>query len=322
MLIFEKRRIALREQMDRELAALDSRRSDISNAEYWSEFGKLNEKYKKMLDEIDDAEKAFEVMHSGVKKTVNQHEYVRAEQGYAEILGQLKAAKMNSLITTLANISTHDAELIDSSDPFFYDKTDPIAVFERWWEEKMKELPSVDEVRDFLNRVGINSKGYIVYNFDKDEKADLNKRLPVDIMDKKEIQNILKANITKSYQARARAKKAAVTSAAKARMPLLAMKDADAYVKKLRKLKEVDRLGETCQKLHDIVSAYNLPQDLEALLFEHIDTVCVYANMCRDDQYRPMLEQFLRFVQDPEERKRVVTKAIMRNWRTLSNGTF
>ena len=41
------------------------------------------------------------------------------------------------------------------------DKKDPIAVFERWWNEFMESFPSLYEINDFLNRISINEKGYI-----------------------------------------------------------------------------------------------------------------------------------------------------------------
>lgn len=319
MLMFEKRRLGLQRNMEEELGVLDSKRSELTNKQYWSEFKQISDKYKKLLDEVYDAEKAFEVTHSNANKP---REYSRSEQGYAEVLGQLKAAKMNSLLKALMDIPTRETECVDKNDPFYLDKVDPISVFERWWDEKIKEYPSVEEIKDFLSRVGINSKGYIVYDFSKEEADQLDKRLSVEAMDKREIQNILKASVVKSAHMRAREHQQASEDGIRKKMPLLATGDAKAYVKKLRKLKEVDRLESTCCKLHDIVSAYNLPTDLEALLFEHIDEVCVYSNMTRDDEYRPMLEQFLRFVKDPEERKSVVAKAIDHSWRVLSNGTF
>lgn len=319
MTIYEKERLRLREELDTKLAELDESRDIIGDKVYWKRVGEINSEYSSRVKEVDDAERSRRSM-------IQAEEHVkhdRPEQTYVDILGQLKAEKLTQLINKLAMCGA-SKESVDINDPFYLDKVDPLSVFEKWWDEELVGLPSVDEIRDFLRRVDINSKGYITFN---SNDIDTAKSSSYKLISDKSIRadsnynNILKSDVINSRN-NAKQKKELAISRAKRAVPLLSRKDPEAYLKKQNKIRKARQRSYLSDSLIDIVYAYGLDPDLESLLIEHIQNVCVLKGITRADQYRPMLEQFLRYVKDPQERLRVVRQAIDRNWRVLSNGSI
>ena len=68
--------------------------------------------------------------------------------------------------------------------------------------------------------------------------------------------------------------------------------------------------------LCSIVDGYELNDELTHLLYDHIENVCIPKGLIHPDEYRHMLSQFLRFVDD-KNRKAEVLKALKNNWRRL-----
>ncbi len=316
MNVYERRRLHLRDQMDDELSRLNSHRETMTNKDYWDTFAAITNKYRDLTAEVDEAEKAAEALVN-VKNTGVHHD--RKEQSYVDVVGQLKAKKTTELLKTLASLPTNATSEVDSSDPFYLDKLDPIAVFERWWDEKLSEYPSVAELKDYLDSIYINDSGYLT-------SKEVN--LPcqpseahLKVMNSNEINNLLKMNVMASSQKRKRDEQKALGLKMHKKVPLLAKGDGSEYIKKRNKLNRTSTISRSASKLVDVVESYCLPIDLSDLLIRHIYEVCVPMGILKEDAYKPMLEQFLRFEQDPKRRIEIVEKAIQKNWRILSNGT-
>ena len=328
MTIYEKARIQLRNSMDSEIDKLDTRRSTIGEAEYWNQFKLIHSKYSDKVAEVDEAERSRRSIQQA-KETGVAHD--RPEQRYVDVMGQLKAQKLTELIAKLAECSSTDRiDNLSTADPFYYDKMDPIGTFERWWNEEMESFPSYDSMQDFLRRVTINEQGFLVFKeagYEPHSAASsetgseqVESRDSVQSMDFKQYQNILKEASFKTARQRAQERKEKEAQKIKLRSPLLATPD---YIKSKQQRKRRMSVNEgIISRLSDIVYSYDLDVGLQDLLIEHIEYVCVPAGMCRDDQYRPMLEQFLRYVEDNNKRKHIVREAISRGWRILSDGTI
>lgn len=304
---FEKQRQKLEREYENELEELNRNRSSMESSDYWSSYGELATKYKQLLDDVDSQQRAHAAL-SAAKDAPKQPQ--RPEATYADVVGQLKATKMSELIAELASIPTQAIEDVDINDPFYLDKKEPLTVFERWWTDEMNELPSVSEVQEFLSRIHINKNGYITYDVDADTT----------FMDDTE-EVLLKSIPIKTAAARRREKKANEVRRVKSRMPLLANKDPKKYIREVKKLNN-NPYSDRLSAFIGVIDSYDLPVDLSDLLYTHAEKVCIPKGLLRIEQYQPMLEQFLRFVTDPQERLFVVKQAIERNWRMLSNGTF
>lgn len=304
---FERQRQRVEHEYENELEQLNRLRDNIESSEYWSKYGELASKYKEMLDDIDSQQRAHAAL-SAAKESPKQIQ--RPEASYMDIVGQLKATKLSELISELASIPTQDIEEVDINDPFYLDKKEPLNVFERWWLDELEELPSVAEIREFLSRIHINRKGYITYDIESDSSID----------DKPE--DILKVNCIKSSKDLRKERKAAQIRRVKTRMPLLAGKDPNKYIKAVKASNRTKDNAERATALISVVDSYDLPVELSDLLYTHIENVCIPKGMLRVEQYQPMLEQFLRFVPDNKDRVKVVKESIHRNWRVLSNGTY
>lgn len=322
MTVYEKRRLAARDNMDKELYQLDQQREHLGDKKYWQEFAEISKKYQNIVKEIDEAESTAESIVNA-NNSVVKHD--RPEQNYVDILGQLKAAKLNSLLRALAENASAATELetVDISDPFYLDKVNPIAAFERWWDKEISEYPSISDMKKFLDRVGINSKGYLVFNGEdtSESSESLESRKSVSEMNVAESQNLLRANVLKTSRQRAKERHKERGIALHKKMPLLALGDGSEYEKRLRKAQRRKDQESWESSLCDVVEAYDLPVELADLLKEHIRNVCVIRGLTKVDEYKPMLEQFLRYETDPQARIAIVKRAIEKNWRVLSNGT-
>ena len=180
----------------------------------------------------------------------------------------------------------------------------------------MESFPSLYEINDFLNRISINEKGYILFDKDKDP-------IPKDISseDMYKVITSLKDSVTKSAKEKRKEEELARINKIKRRSPLLS-KNAKSIVTNKRKNRQQSKMQNTCDSFHAVVDAYSPPLELSDLLYKHIDVVCVAKGLYNVDEYQHMLEQFLRYVEDPNERMAVVNKSIRKGWRILSNGTI
>ncbi len=312
---YDKQQSRLHESYETQLNELDKKRyaGIISDSEYWNKYKDISNDYNSKMNELDSVQRTKEsLLLAKENKSSN-----RPETTYAEKVGVLKAKKLASLINDLSLISS-DYKNVDIAidDPFYMDKKDPIAVFERWWNEFMESFPSLYEINDFLNRISINEKGYILFDKDKDP-------IPKDISseDMYKVITSLKDSVTKSAKEKRKEKELARINKIKRRSPLLS-KNAKSIVTKKRKNRQQSKMQNTCDSFHAVVDAYSLPLELSDLLYKHIDVVCVPKGLYNVDEYQHMLEQFLRYVEDPNERMAVVNKSIRKGWRILSNGTI
>ncbi len=317
MNIYERERLRLRDELDAAISQLDLMRDDIKDVEYWKRLQVINKDYAKRIKSIDEAERTEQALIRKEESPSIKHD--RREQTYVDILGQLKAEKMNQLISKLI-LKGARKEDIDINDPFYLDKTAPLEVFERWWDEEMIRLPSVDEVRDFLRRVDINSRGYITY--DSGETPKYNRMAYVPLESENSDMAVIKRNIFKNRNEIRKERENAMLQKAKKKTPLLVAMNKDDYLKRRKAANKIQRNADIISALSDVVYAYNLPPYLEDLLIQHIEQVCIHKGITKVDQYRPMLEQFLRNIKEPSKRIKIVEQAIDKDWRVLSDGKF
>lgn len=306
MTIYDKQRSSLQQQMDVELSQLDSDRNSMSDVDYWKCFKQITDKYKDKLKSVDDAERLRNSLLTTQSAKFGQSVYSRPEQGYADILGQLKAQKLSQLISKLSQISSNNEYLEpDISDPFYADKKDPISVFEQWWKDELSDFPSIHEVKDFLNRIDINDKGYIVFN-------DAVSSCVSSRSDSAEVMLPKSSHSARKYKDQLELKKL------KRKSPLLA-NTIQSNRKAARKLSKSD---EILSSFTNVINAYNLDEFTSDLLIEHAEKVCIVKGILHVDEYQHMLEQFLRYCTDYNERIKVIKRAIEKGWRVLSDGTI
>lgn len=337
MTLYEKARVQLRAAMDSEIESLDTQRSILGETEYWNQFKLIHSTYAKKVAEVDDAERSRRNIQQA-KETGIKHD--RPEQRYVDVMGQLKAQKMTEIISKLSECSsTERIDNLSTEDPFYHDKMDPIGTFERWWDEEMQSFPSYDYMQDFLRRVDINEQGFLVYKqassiTDNSSStcfseisvgeaifgSNFDTRLTQQEMNLAEYQGILKETTFKTARQKSAEKRALQQTKIKMRSPLLASPD---YVKSVENRKRKSAKQENIvSRLTDVIYAYDLNPELEALLIEHVEAVCVPLGLVKEDQYKPMLEQFLRYVDDNNRRLEIVRISIERGWRILSDGSI
>lgn len=307
---FERQRQRLEREYENELEELSRNRPNLSSTEYWSAYGDIVSKYTELVNDIDSQQRTYESLRAA-KNSPKTPE--RPESTYADVVGQLKAAKLNELISELSSIPTQAIEDVDINDPFYLDKKEPLAVFEKWWNNELSELPSVAELQDFLSRIHINKNGYITYDSESISSTDSKDFDDVELIDPQYL---------KTSAQRKKEKAAKEVHRLRSRMPLLAKQDANKYKKELKTLSNSGANNERLNSLIGVIDAYDLPVELSDLLYTHAEKVCIPKGMLRAEQYQPMIEQFLRYVTSPSERLDVVKQAIERNWRVLSNGSF
>ena len=323
MNIFERKRIKLQSDMDSSLNALDRIRESIGESEYWERLTSIHNDYSEQLKEIDKSERFKESLDAAKEQKTT---VVRPEQSYTDVLSQLKAQKINDLLKKLSAIAANlNVVKVDPSDPFYEDKMHPLDTFERWWQEELRSLPSVHQVRNFLNKIDINDYGFIYFDDNRPELPELesyesvSNKLFSDFVPRN---NLIKPDLIKSRRMKLReANQASIAKKAK-KAPLLYRGHEEEYEKRQREIRAASRLQETINSLSDVVSSYSLSVELEDLLIEHIEKVAAVKGLVHVDKYRSMLEQFLRYVKDEDERIDIVKKAIINNWRILSNGQF
>lgn len=298
---------------EKELAELDSNRVSLGEVGYWKKYKEISANYNRILNDFESKGRV-QISLDKSKSSSNK----RPEYTYSDVAHQLKTEKIADLVAQLVSIdSKYRDRQIDPSDPFYEDKKNPLDVFERWWNEELDKLPSILQIRNFLSRISINEFGYIVYDFDSPDKfteESLNNEA-------KEQSERLKAALSERVKRRNKIRKEQARKKLLNKYPLRAK-----HIDKLESQRKQDlRESKDVAKaniLYAIVDAYTLPEDLCDLLYEHIDKVCIPKGLTHVDEYQPMLEQFLRFVQDPQERLAVVDKSIRKGWRVLSNGLF
>ena len=310
---FEKQRQSLLITYEAELNELDGSRDNISNTEYWKKYKSITTQYQTKLKQIDAQQRAQEALHSSAQANTS----VRPEATYSEVVGQLKAEKMAQLIADLINISSEESNVqVDPSDPFYQNKKNPLDVFEHWWVTELEQLPSVSEVRKFLSCIYIDRKGYIRCDHVADDSSAASEVVSDDA---------LRASIRSSVLQTAKERKVARQQQQVARMrrkyPLLA-RDDKLLKQRRQKAKSAQRRNSCIAQLESVVDAYGLSEDLSDLLYEHIEKVCVPKGMLHVDEYQPMLEKFLTYVNSDKERKYIVQRSIQHEWRVLSNGSF
>lgn len=311
---YEKARLAMMKSYEAELSELDLMRTTLSEKEYWDQYNEIISDYNEKIHNLDAQQRADEVMLQGK----NSKNSVRPEASYPELVGQLKAEKMASLIADLSRVASEYRDVeISPDDPFYDDKKNPLDVFERWWLQEMDKLPSVAEVKDFLSRIHINSRGYIVFDYETEAVQES----PSTILADTTVRDSIKASLKKT----AKQKKAEAAQAElqryKRNNPLMA-KYAESILAARKKVKSAAKRNQYANSLHSIVEAYTLPESLSDLLHTHIDKVCIPKGLIHVDKYQSMLDQFLRYVQTDTERKQVINQAIKKGWRILSNGKY
>ncbi len=313
MNIFESRRQDLRNQMDHELGKLDSLRHEMSDAEYWRKVSAIHSRYSRELKDVDEAERTHESLIGIKEKT---HIQDRPEATYADVLGQLKAEKETEMLLQLSQldsgkVKTSTEVALDMKDPFYFDKKDPLSVFNRWWVDFVSTLPSVDEVRAFLRKIKLDEFG-VIY-FDEQRSDSIVRTTEFEFQEMKN-DALLRAEILKTNRQRMKEIKEEKARKMRLRSPLLA-NDAK-FNKSLKAKDKAAKTQRTRDALYAIVDAYGLPENICDLLYEHIDKVCVPSGMIHVDKYKNMLEQFLRNV-EPYRRESEIKRAISRRWRSL-----
>lgn len=315
--------------METEIHSLDVVRSSIGETEYWSRFKDIQDKYSRKVAEVDDAERQHRSLQQA-KETGISHD--RPEQRYVDVMGQLKAQKITELISKLAECSsTARIDNLSTQDPFYFDKMDPIGTFERWWNEELESFPSYDYMQNFLRNVDINEHGFLIFKSTDDVKFSrkssdipdssdsLSSRDSITSMNLREYEGIIKQAALKTTRQRSAEKRASQQKKARINSPLLA--NTDHHKEVMKRTKQARKFEFFANRLADIVYSYDLNPEVEVLLTDHIEQVCVPMGMLKEDEYRPMLEQFLRYVTDDKKRIEIIEQAILQHWRILSDGT-
>ena len=304
---------------EQELADLDSKREILGEIDYWKQYKTISAKYSEELNDLESKGRAQASLDKAKSSSSMAYSVdKRPEYTYSDVAHQLKTEKISDLIAQLVSVdSKYRDRQVDPRDPFYEDKKNPLDVFERWWNEELSNLPSITQIRNFLSRISINEFGYIVYDFDSPDKF-------TDDAIAKEAQeksDRIKAAISERVKKRNKVKKEQARKKLIEKYPLR-VKHIDKFEQQRKQDLRQSNYAAKAEVLYAIVDAYTLPEDLCDLLYDHIDKVCIPKGLTHVDKYQPMLEQFLRFVQDPQERLAVVDKSIRKGWRILSNGLF
>lgn len=302
---------------EKALANLDRQRDTLGEVKYWQQYKSISDEYNSQIADLEAKGRA-QISLDKAKSATTASNNQRPEYTYSDVAHQLKTEKIADLVAQLVAIeSKYRDRQIDPRDPFYEDKKNPLEVFERWWNEELEKLPSIVQIRNFLSRISINEFGYIVYDFDSPDKFT-EKTLAKEAAEKSER---IKAAISERVRKRNKAKKEQARKKLIEKYPLRAKHIDKFEAQRKQDLRESKQFS-NAEVLYSIVDAYTLPEELCDLLYDHIDKVCVPKGLTHVDKYQPMLEQFLRFVQDPQERLAVVDKSIRKGWRILSNGLF
>ena len=308
---FEQDRLKIQRDMELQLNALDANRDNMSDTEYWNEIKSIHKQFSDRLSEVDEAQRFHD---AELRQREREDASEPIEYDYAKVVGQLKRQKMEYLINKLVSCSGNGLLVdVDPNDPFYLDKKDPISVFERWWNEALSQYPSADELKDFLSKIDINDEGFITFN----DRNKSNERIyPVSY----DSRPLIKPEVMRSAAETRKLRKQQEMEKLRKRSPLLARKDPKGYLAKQKRLKAAAQKVNRANHLIDIMRAYGLPLDLEALLEEHL--LCVYAlkSSGREEDYINMLQMFLRNTVDHQQRLNAVKLCIQRCWRDLNNG--
>ena len=300
-----------KKQYEYDLNNLDRQKVNLSTKEYWDKFKEITETYNKLIDELwaakDLSQKLIDV------KEINATSSKR-ERDYEAVLGQMKAEKLKQLIQALSEVSTINREF-NLKQPFSQDIEDPLGVFEIWWDEELQKLPSIDEVDEFLRRISITSQGCIVFDIDsKVPKLPTSSALTEYRMNSfkkyKDDFFVTGSKNSKTQQAKKRAKMMN-------KSPLLAHQNMNRLSKLDKEKSNKLKIDKNYNILCSIVDGYELNDELTHLLYDHIENVCIPKGLIHPDEYRHMLNQFLRFVDDEKTRKAEVLKALKNKWRRL-----
>ena len=302
MTVFDRKRQQLRDAQDKEIQKLDEVRESIGDSSYWESVSNIYRKYSDLLVEIDSAERN-KIALTAAKENTTIHK--RPESTYADILGQLKAQKESELLLKLSQLDSNNVEkvtnaAVDMKDPFYLDKKDPLSVFENWWNEFVQQLPSVDEVRNFLKKIDISEFGAIYIKESKNFCKTENHNMPVEDVDT----SLLKTDMFQSARIRNSKKRAEKSRISRLRSPLLHNKSS--------KSSNTSNIESLCH----VVDSYGLPESTCDLLYEHIEKCCIPKGLTHVDKYTNMLEQFLRNVPE-NNRNTTISLAISRGWREL-----
>lgn len=302
---------------EKALANLDGQRDTLGEVKYWKQYKSISDEYNRQIADLESKGRA-QISLDKAKSATTASNNQRPEYTYSDVAHQLKTEKIADLVAQLVAIdSKYRDRQIDPRDPFYEDKKNPLEVFERWWNEELEKLPSIVQIRNFLSRISINEFGYIVYDFDSPDKFT-EETLAKEAAEKSDR---IKAAISERVRKRNKAKKEQARKKLIEKYPLRA-KHIDKFESQRKQDSRESKDASKAEVLYSIVDAYTLPEDLCDLLYDHIDKVCIPKGLTHVDKYQPMLEQFLRFVQDPQERLAVVDKSIRKGWRILSNGLF
>lgn len=305
---FDVARQQLRDEMDLALQQLEGKYS-IQNPDYWKALKSVQSEFTDKLREVDEAERFHQ---QSLAQKEQDNPLLTPEQKYVNEARRMKRIKLDSLINKLISCSSSgNVADVDPQDPFYLDKTDPLGVFERWWESAMSDLPSLDELHKFLDKIDINDRGFITFDAQADDLSKANQ--PFNVVK-------LKTGIMRSAAEARKQQKQLEIDRLKRRSPLLAKKDPEAYLKKQNKLKSAAKAAGKVSALDNILASYGLPLELEDLLQKHLEDVFIFRSKGRPEEYKEMLELFLRNVTDPQQRIYAVRKCIQNNWGNLQYG--
>lgn len=297
---YELRRQKLRAEQEKDIGELEKLRSTMTDKQYWDSIADIYDNYSKQLAELDSEERTRESLAAAANGQV----YKRPEATYQDALGQLKAQKESELLMKLSQLDTNSINMVTEADisikdPFYLDKKDPMSVFERWWVEYVSTLPSITEVRAFLNSIDLNEYG-VIYVKTPEVVESKAKTGYVN-----EAANILKSSVLESSRKKRAALKKEQERKKRLKSPLIARLHTPKYSN-----------TDVLDSFKAIISSYDLPASTMDLLEEHAEECCIPKGIVHVDHYKNMIEQFLRNVAEPD-RDRQIKIAINRGWREL-----
>lgn len=317
---YQRQRQRYHTEYQAELSQLDKRFADNRNSpEYWETYKSIIEKYNKIFEQIDSNERDNDIF---IQAKEGRSTTERPEATYADKLGQLKGEKMRRLSVKLYQVTSSDTYKERKAHGISHEAViDPISTFEEWWNDYLLSYPSIESVVNFLNHIDLDSTGYLMYCDNEIENPQSN---PTDDY----VQSSATATISGYRQTYGnmrghRKTKATLQQEFRKRNPILAaLPDKGEHARSLdRKRKSFETMSKLEQEFSSVVDAYELSVDVRDLLYDHI-SVCISKGMYKIDDYRSMLEQFLRFVPSDKERIYIIERAIQQKWKVLSNGEY
>lgn len=308
---FEKYRADTQKALDAEINQLEQLNPD----NFWELIKDVYQRYNEKFAEIDAAERSAAAIAAGSSTAE-----ARPERQYADVVNQLRAQKQSELLTILAALSSNTSNKSDadsSLEPFYQDNQSPLDYFNYIFDNKLKELPSVSELREFLSHITINNCSQLCWNgkCSVSESGELNESIQGDV-------NLLDRGVFRSRQAGKAELRQMKIDKLKQRAPLMRNNAAWLQSQVKKTSASARALSSSQDTIVSLIESYGLSPRVADLLIDHALKVATVKGLLHIDEYNNMLSRFLRAVETDDERCKIITTAIEKNWRILSDGSY